>query len=124
MPTLKKVKGLIPSLYTPGGIIIARRGPKILNAYHAYETAPEVQIHVKPCVVHTASGRDLEMVPEADRNRETIQVYTLVRVYVADAGKDADIVIYRGRRFKVIHVEDYWLQGGVYISIASLEDPE
>jgi len=122
MPTLKKVAGLIPRLATAGGIVVARKGQPIVDVYFSASPAPEFLIPVKPCVVHVLSGRDLEQLALSNNNRETIQVYTRVRLYVADGGKDADIVIYRGRRYKVIQVQDYFLQGGVYISAASLED--
>ena len=122
MPTLKNVAGIIPSLATAGGIDIIRRGEPVPNTYGEYTAAPEIIIHVEPAVVHNLSGRDLEQVPEANRNRETIEVYVQVRLYVSDSSKDADIIRYRGRRFKVIQTMDYNLQGGVWIGIATLED--
>ena len=124
MPTLSNVAGIIPSLATAGGIDILRRGEPVPNSYGEFIPAPEVIIHVEPVVVHNLSGRDLEQVPEANRNRETIEVYTRVRLYVADDSKDADIIRYRGRRFKVIQTMDYDLQGGVWIGIATLEDKQ
>ena len=123
MPTLKKVAGLIPRLRTPGGIVVARRGPPVKNEYGSYEPGIEQLIPIPVCVVHNLSGRDLQQEFDANYVRETIQVYTRERLYVADSyTQDADIIIYTGRRYKVVRVMDYFLQGGVYISIASLED--
>ena len=124
MPTLSNVAGIIPSLATAGGIDVARKGLPIQNSYGEYEAAPEVIIHIEPVVVHNLSGRDLDQLPEANRNRETIEVYTRVRLFVSDDGQDADIVIYRARRFKAIQAMDYELQGGVYITICSMEDKQ
>ena len=122
MPVLSNVNGIIESLKIPGGCQIARKSEPIQNAYGTYTAAAETIINVPKCVIHNLGGRDLEQLPEANRTRETIQIYTYIRLYVADGGKDADIVIYRGRRFKVIRVMDYDLQGACYISIAQLEE--
>jgi len=123
MPTLKKVAGLIPRLRTPGGVVVARRGLPIQDEWGSFSPGVEQLIPIRVCVVHNLSGRDLTQEFDANYIRETIQVYTRERIYVADGdNRDADIILYTGRRYKVVRVMDYYLQGGVYISIASLED--
>ena len=120
-----KVAGIIDSLATQGGIDILRSGPKVKNILTGvWEEQAPVSIHLEPVVVHNLSGRDLDQLPEADRNRETIEIYTKVRLYVSDGGFYTDRVVYRGRRFRVIQAMDYAIQGGCYITIASLEDKQ
>ena len=59
----------------------------------------------------------------ADRSKETIQLYTLERLYVADGDKAADRVAYRDRTYRLVRVEDYDQQGEVWIALAQLEEP-
>jgi hypothetical protein len=124
MATLSNVSGIIPSLKTAGGCTILRFAAPTKNAYGTWDKPAPTAINLTNVVIHNLTGRDLDQVPEANRNIETIEVYTLVRLYVADGGNDADIVVYRGRKFKVITVNDYELQGGVYCAIAQLIDKE
>lgn len=123
-PTLSSVSKIIPSMKTAGGCTILRYAAPTQNAYGTWDKPAATPINLTNVVIHNLTGRDLDQVPEANRNIETIEVYSLVRLYVADGGNDADIVVYRGRRFKVIQVMDYELQGGVYISLAQLIDKE
>ena len=80
------------------------------------------QIELDPVAVHTVTGRDLQEVPEAYRTAEVIQLYTVVRLFVADGGRSSSVVTYRDRRFKAVRVQDYELQGVVFIIHAALED--
>lgn len=124
MATLSSVNKIITSLKTAGGCTILRYAAPTQNAYGTWDKPAATAINLTNVVIHNLTGKDLDQVPEANRNIETIEVYSLVRLYVADGGNDADIVVYRGRRYKVIQVMDYELQGGVYISLAQLIDKE
>ena len=65
-------------------------------------------------------------------NGETVEFYTRAdisypagvdpRPRVADGGNLPDVLIYRARRYRVTQVEDYLLQGEVYLITATLED--
>ena len=90
------------------------------GGYNAEVTAPLV---LDPCHIHTVTGRDLEALPEADRNKEIIGVYTVVRLYAADASQAADVIPYKGRNHRVLNVSDYDDHAGVYFSMAALEAP-
>jgi hypothetical protein len=110
-------------VYNVGPLTVHRPGLPAQNAYGAFVAAADATLTLDPVAVHTVTGRDLEQLPDADRTRETIQIYTRERLYVADGGESADRVDYRGRSFRVIQVQDFELQGGAYIALAQLEDP-
>lgn len=63
-------------------------------------------------IVTQASSRDMEQVPEGDRQKGTIRVLSTVPLYITgEAGSNlSDIVVYRGERYKVqsvTHDGDY-----------------
>lgn len=105
-----------------GPLVLRRAGPPTQTAHGDYTPAAETVLSLDPVAVHTLAGRDLEHVPEADRHREQIQLYTTVRLHCADGGQVADRVEYRGRTWRVTHADDYALQGAVWMAIATLED--
>jgi hypothetical protein len=122
LPVLKKVAGLIPSMST-GSVLVERKLQPTKDAYHQFKPDPAPQyILVRPVIVYQLSGKELSQLPEANYNRATIIVETLRRIFVADGQYDADVIIYKGLRYKVINVEDYEFQGAVWITTASLED--
>lgn len=60
-------------------------------------------------VVQPAGPRELERLPEGERDRETLSIYTRtpLRVGNVDAGTAADIVVYGGGRYTVSAVETW-----------------
>ncbi len=105
-----------------GPLQVERRLPPVPNAYGGFDPSPAVAVTLNPVAAHNVDGRDLLQVPEADRTSEMVQFYTKVRLFVADGGQAPDVVTYRGRRFRIVRVQDYELQGGVYCSMGALED--
>ncbi len=116
------VDSLIDDCAIPGGLTVFRAGQATQNAFGGFDAAAEVPMLVDPIAVHNLTGRDLEELPEADRNSEAIRVYTRARIFVQDASQAADVVEYTGRRWRVTQVLNYEAQGGVYISTATLQD--
>ena len=116
------VWSLVDDCRIPGGLTVRRAAQPTQNEYGEYVSQPTTAVHIDPIAVHNLTGRDLEQLPEADRNREAIRVYTQVRLYVADGGNTADLVEYQGRVWRVTQVLDYSLQGRVYVSTATLQD--
>ena len=104
-----------------GPLTITRRGVPTRNAYGEYVEAAAAPVILTKVAVHTASSRTRENLPEAIRNRETIEVYTTQRLYVGDDGTK-DVLAYQGRNYVVSFTDDYNSNGGVYISLAVLED--
>ena len=110
----------VPSLIDDcnvGPLVLERTGPKVYNSRTGdYTAAAAALVRVNPVSAHTADGNELLEVPESDREREVVKFYTKVRVYVAEGDQSADVWRYQGRRFRVVRVKDYALQGGCYIS--------
>ena len=121
MALLDAVSSLV-TRYNVGPLTVHRPGPGVQNAYGDYTDAAAATITIDPVAVHTATGRALLQVPEADRTIETIELYTNVRLYLSEDGQVADRVEYRDRTFRVVHVDDYDLQGGIYLALAQLEE--
>jgi len=121
---------LLPSVHTLidefdiGPLTLYRKTAPTLNSYGEFVAAAETTVQLNPVAVHNLTGRDLLKVPEADRDTETIQFYCKQRIYVADANRAADELLYQGRRWTVIGVQDYELQGAVWIAQAQLEDTQ
>lgn len=105
-----------------GPLMAKRAAAPEQNDFGGFDEPANYDVMLNPVAVHTVSGRDLDQVPEADRTSETIRLYTLERLFVADGGKIADRIEYRGRMFRVIRVEDYAQQGGAYSALAALEE--
>lgn len=105
-----------------GPLMVERKGQPTKNAHGGFDDAPVTLIRFNPIAAHNTSGRDLDQVPEADRNSELVTFQAKRRFFVADGGQAADVVRYQGRRFRVVAVMDYTLQGGVYIAHAALVD--
>lgn len=105
-----------------GPLQVERRTPPTQNQFGGFEAAAPVVFDLNPVAAHTLNGRDLLQVPEADRNGEVVRFQTKVRLFVADGGHAPDVVTYRGRRWRIVRVDDYLLQGGVFIADGALED--
>lgn len=107
--------------FNVGPIPCIRKGAPALNAYGEFVPAAASTIQLNPCAVHTATGTTLLQLAEADRNTETIEVYTKgQRLYAADDSQAADIVQYQGKKYKVSVTNDYEQNGGVYFALAVL----
>ena len=116
------VAPLVGDFEIPGGLTVLRSAQPTQNAYGGWDAAADVSLQISPIAVHNMTGRDLDQLPEADRNSEAIRVYTQVRLYVADGGNAPDVVLYQGRKWRVTQVLDYSIQGDVYVSTATLQD--
>jgi len=113
---------LIDDCAIPGGINVHRRAAPTQDVYGDWQPSAESVFNVDPASAHNLTGRDLEQALGADGNGEAIRVYTKVRLYVADGGFATDHVAYQGRLWRVTQALDYDLQGGVYVSTATLQD--
>lgn len=121
MPNLD-VRALLscPSLRLAGGAVVERRTPAQANAFGEMRSQIASTLTLDPVVVHNMTSRDLARMDEADRTTEMIQGYSTARVYAGDDGFIPDVVQYNGRRWRVVKVQDYGTQGGVYIWNAAL----
>ena len=110
--------------FNVGPIRIDRYSAPTVNQYGEWVSGSPTSFMVNPCAIHNSSGRSINSQPEADRNQETIEVYTKVRLYTAEDNQAPDVVHYQGRTYTVEQVMDYRLNGGCYMSIATLEDKQ
>jgi len=67
-------------------------------------------------VVSGTNEREIETLPEGDRGSETKEIHTIIPVYTArggSVGREADIVVWNGEKYKVVKVQNsgdygYW----------------
>lgn len=122
---LPDVAGLVESFdLTPqlGPLVVERYTAPTLSATMGEFTLPApTLLHIRPWTAHTASGRSLQQVPEADRGTETIEVYVkAVRLYCADGNRPPDVLRYLGSRWRIVVDNRYQPQGGAAFVIAVL----
>ena len=108
--------------FNVGPLEVERRDPPTQNQFGGFDVATAEEVILNPVAAHNVIGRDLEQVPEADRNSEIVQFYTVVRLFTADGGRVADVVTYNERRYRIVTVRDFKLQGGVFCAFGALED--
>lgn len=110
-----------PDMHIPGGLTVTRTSfSTTQDKFGDFAPDAPTAVPIDPIMVHTASGRDLLQLDEADRQTETIKVYTKVRVF-CDSGTQ-DFLAYNSRTWKFSRVKDYLTQGGVFISLALLQE--
>ena len=107
-----------------GPLQVERRTPPTPNAWGGFDTAPATVLSIRPISAHNVQGRDLDQLPEADRVSEVVQFYTRTRLYTATDGFAPDVVLYQGRRWRIVTVRDFDPQGGIYCALGVLEDPQ
>lgn len=106
-----------------GPLKIERGTAPTLNSKGEFVSAAPTIIRVTPWTAHTATGRNLQQVPEADRNSEVTEFYVQNRrLYVADGNRPPDILHYQGRRWRVVTVNRFGAQGRVWFALAVLVD--
>lgn len=102
--------------FNVGPLSLFRPGAATLNDFGETAEAAETEIPLDPVCAHTLSGRDLEQLPEADRQRESVQFYARVEL------RNRDRIEYRGRSYRLTQAQDYQLQGACWIALGTLED--
>ncbi len=116
-----------------GPLVIERRGEPVKNEFGEYVPATPVPFNLEPWSAHNVTGRDLDQVPEADRNSEVVQFYARNSSFpfgitdgfrVADGGNGADVALYLGRRFRIVTVRDFSSQGRAWCAFGVLEETQ
>lgn len=115
---------LIHALNNAGPLSVIRALEPRQNATGGFEPAPPSTVVFDPATVVSATGRDLDQVEELDRTVEHVCVYTAEAMFTAGEGRAADRVCYKDRLFRVVNVRDLSNLGGVYITLAALEEPK
>lgn len=108
-----------------GPLKVERRAAPALNEFGEFVSPAPTILRVSPWVAHTAGGRALAQVPEADRSKETIEIYVQnFRLYVADNNRQPDVVHYDDRRWRVVVANRFAAQGRVHFALAVLLDTQ
>lgn len=82
---------------------------------------PEPETFESVANVQQADPKTLEQLPEGERNKEALVVHLPCEVFTADvsAGREADVLQLRSKRFKVIQVGDWSREGGFYEAVCT-----
>lgn len=64
-------------------------------------------------VISTATAKDLDMVPEGDRVRESLVFYNVQQIFVTNAQNSqiSDVLVWKGVQYRVYFVADYSTYG-------------
>lgn len=83
------------------------------------EQGPAVLVTVR-AQIQPATGRDLLLLEEGMRTRETVAVFALDKIRTLDdaTGTPADIIRHAGERYQVKTVHDWYTSGGFYKGVA------
>lgn len=73
--------------------------------------------------ITVASSTDLEQLPEGDREKGTIAVYSTSQLLVTTSAGTSDEILWRGDRYRAIQLSPY-ADYGYYKCIAVKMDPE
>jgi hypothetical protein len=110
---------IIAALGATSALTLRRFGLGAYNAQGTWvPTAPTLS--TIDAVVQPSSPRQLEQVPENERTSEGITVFTRSKLLTADVqtGQQADELVWSGRTWKVVLVEDWTAQAKYARSIA------
>jgi hypothetical protein len=108
---------------TLGQLVIERRAAPSLDAQGGFVRVTPTLLRVRPWTAHTATGRVLLDLKEADRNKETTAFYVQnIPLYVADDNREADVFRYLGRRWTTMTVNNFGPQGRCRWALAVLSD--
>jgi hypothetical protein len=110
---------------TLGQLVIERRAAPTLDAQGGFVRVTPTLLRVRPWTAHTATGRVLLDLKEADRNKETTAFYVQnIPLYVADDNREADVFRYLGRRWVTMTVNNFGPQGRCRWALAVLSDTQ
>ena len=75
--------------------------------------------------VQPVSGEDLQSLPELERTKEALKVYTTAEVQTSDprTGIPSDLVGIRGNQYKAVHVEP-WAYGFIFYKVLCVREKE
>jgi hypothetical protein len=108
-----------------GALVIERRAAPTLDAQGGFVRVTPTLLRVRPWTAHTATGRVLLDLKEADRNKETTAFYVQnIPLYVADDNREADVFRYLGRRWVTMTVNNFGPQGRCRWALAVLADTQ
>jgi hypothetical protein len=108
------VSGLVGAIPTTS-VTVRTFGSSTVNAYG--ETTASSTDATRSVVVHPATTAYLDRLPEADRHRETVAIYSTSALTSASSVKPM-LVYYQSTWYQLVSHEDYDSLGGIYIAMA------
>ena len=107
-----------------GGVSVIRRAAGT-NDEGMYRPGATTTLTLEPAVIHTASGRDMERLPEGQRTKEAIVILTPEALRIGTpGGVMADRISHAGALWEVTHVEDWLSHAGYFRAIATKIEAE
>jgi hypothetical protein len=106
---------VVNSFALPGGITVERRLASSYDDFGFPVHNPSDLLQMT-AVVHNATPADLQMLPEGERVKETIIVFTRSPLLTGDTSSkdEADVVRYNNKRYRVLLSENWLAQSGHY----------
>jgi hypothetical protein len=113
--SLLPVDHILETFAVPGGLSVTRRAAGTETA-GIYTPGATTTLTVNPIVVQPIAGRTLARMPEGQRTREPVAVWTREALRTAQdpAGAMADRFTYLGALYEVVEVHAWSGQGGYY----------
>lgn len=71
--------------------------------------------------IQPAPGKERELLPEGDRTKEALLIFTVAELSAGSETTAPDLVTYRGRKYRVAMVEPWREHGGFTKAVAVLE---
>lgn len=121
MNTLDASK-LLPRFVAPVSLTVHRKATGSFVKGQYVPAGSETTFAVTNASVQPLSGRELQLLPEGYRTRQTLKVYSDVELRSADAeaGREADRFDYLGEQFEVYSVQD-WVDHGNYFKVLAVQ---
>jgi hypothetical protein len=113
--SLIPVDHILETFAIPGGLTVTRRAAGTETA-GIYTPGATTTLTVDPIVVQPVAGRTLARMPEGQRTREPVSVWTRAELRTAQdpSGAMADRFTYGGALYEVAEVHAWAAQGGYY----------
>ena len=108
----------------PGGVTVTRRGA--ITRSNGFPVAGSSSTFtLSPVIIQPLSGREMQHVPEGQRNREWLRVYsqTALRTAAEGNGVMADTFAYAGATYEVQSVDNWSPNANYYAYRAARVSP-
>lgn len=77
-----------------------------------------------PAVYHPTTGKDLDLLAEGDRIRESLTFYTTQEIVVGDnpSNTSPDVILFAGARYRAVTTPAWAAINGCYVSVCVREE--
>lgn len=112
---------IIDALGAPNAIQVEQYGAGSYSATTGLWVSGPVDVVSIDAVVQSSTPKEVEALPENERTKEAITVYTREPIKTSDVqdAEQSQVIRWHGRRFKVHVSEDWSDQAGYYRTVAT-----